>query len=320
VVIGSDETGQTARRLLGLPVSSLGFEGFVTDELAIPSDADIASEILGTTRKLSEIIARYGIKVIVLAIPRSRSKGIMRSILEARLLGVEVLDMPQLYQRLAAKIPVQYIEDRWLLFSDGFSLLSRGYVQKIKRILDVIFSALLLTIAAPLIVITTIAIRLDSPGPVFYKQQRVGKRCRIFTVHKFRSMTYNAEESGAKWAKKRDPRVTRVGRLIRFCRIDEIPQIWNVFIGNMSLVGPRPERPEFVKVLDSQIPYYGIRHTVTPGITGWAQIKYPYGASIDDASRKLEYDLYYIKNMSILLDLKILLRTIGVVLLGEGAR
>jgi exopolysaccharide biosynthesis polyprenyl glycosylphosphotransferase len=244
----------------------------------------------------------------------------MRSILEARLLGVEVLDMPQLYQRLAAKIPVQYIEDRWLLFSDGFSLLSRGYVQKIKRILDVIFSALLLTIAAPLIVITTIAIRLDSPGPVFYKQQRVGKRCRIFTVHKFRSMTYNAEESGAKWAKKRDPRVTRVGRLIRFCRIDEIPQIWNVFIGNMSLVGPRPERPEFVKVLDSQIPYYGIRHTVTPGITGWAQIKYPYGASIDDASRKLEYDLYYIKNMSILLDLKILLRTIGVVLLGEGAR
>jgi lipopolysaccharide/colanic/teichoic acid biosynthesis glycosyltransferase len=133
-------------------------------------------------------------------------------------------------------------------------------------------------------------------------------------------MTYNAEENGAKWAQKRDPRVTRVGCVIRVCRIDEIPQIWNVFIGNMSLVGPRPERPEFVEVLDSQIPYYGIRHTVAPGITGWAQIKYPYGASIDDALRKLEYDLYYIKNMSILLDIKILLRTIGVVLLGEGAR
>ena len=133
-------------------------------------------------------------------------------------------------------------------------------------------------------------------------------------------MTYNAEEQGAIWAQEKDPRVTRVGRIIRFCRIDEIPQIWNVFTGDMSLVGPRPERPEFVNVLDTQIPYYSVRHSVTPGITGWAQINYPYGASIDDALRKLEYDLYYIKNMSILLDLKILLKTVGVVLLGQGAR
>jgi sugar transferase (PEP-CTERM system associated) len=320
LVIGSDQTGMIARRLLGLPVSTMQFKGFVHDEPSMPSVADSASEILGTTRKLSEIVAAHGIKVIVLATPRSRSKGIMRRILEARLLGIEVLDMPQLYQRLAARIPVQYIEDRWLLFSDGFSLLSRGYVQRIKRILDVIFSAVMLVTAAPLMAVTAIAIRLDSAGPILYKQQRVGKRCKIFTVHKFRSMTYNAEENGAKWAKKGDPRVTRVGRVIRVCRIDEIPQIWNVFIGNMSLVGPRPERPEFVKVLDAQIPYYGIRHAVPPGITGWAQIKCPYGASIDDALQKLEYDLYYIKNMSILLDFKILLRTIGVVLFGEGAR
>ncbi len=320
IVIGSDETARTAWRLLNLPISPFEFKGFVSDELTLDAKADGTPEILGTTRKLTEIIARLGIRTIVLGIPRSRSARITRKILEARLLGIEILDMPQLYQRLTTKLPVQYIEDQWLLFSEGFDLLSRGYVQRMKRILDFVFSGLMLFLASPLMVITAIAIRLDSPGPIFYKQQRVGKRCKIFSVYKFRSMTYNAEEQGAIWAQKKDPRVTRVGRFIRISRIDEIPQIWNVFKGDMSLVGPRPERPEFVNVLDAQIPYYSVRHTVTPGITGWAQINYPYGASIDDALRKLEYDLYYIKNMSIFLDLKILLKTVGVVLLGQGAR
>lgn len=320
LVIGSNETGRIARQLLGLPVSPFDFKGFINDELTIVPQSDGVRNIVGTTRRLTEVIGRLGIRAIVLAIPRSRSNRMIRKILEARLMGVEVVDMPQLFQRLAAKVPVQYIEDQWLLFSNGFNLISRAYVQRIKRIIDVLFSLVLLLLTSPLMVMTAIAIRLDSPGPIFYRQERVGKRCRIFTVHKFRSMTYNAEANGAEWAKKRDPRVTRVGRIIRFCRIDEIPQLWNVFTGTMSLVGPRPERPEFVNVLDSQIPYYSVRHTVTPGITGWAQIKYPYGASMDDALRKLEYDLFYIKNMSILLDLKILLRTIGVVLWGEGSR
>ncbi len=320
LVIGSDETARTAWRLLSLPISPFEFKGFVSDELTLDAKADRTPEILGTTRKLTEIIAKLGIRTIVLGIPRSRSTRITRKILEARLLGIEILDMPELYQRLTTKVPVQYIEDQWLLFSEGFDLLSRGYVQRMKRIFDFIFSGLMLFLASPLMVVTAIAIRLDSPGPIFYKQQRVGKRCKIFYVYKFRSMTYNAEENGAIWAQKKDPRVTRVGRFIRISRIDEIPQLWNVFTGDMSLVGPRPERPEFVNVLDSQIPYYSVRHTVTPGITGWAQINYPYGASIDDALRKLEYDLYYIKNMSILLDLKILLKTVGVVLLGQGAR
>ena len=320
LVIGADETAQTAQRLLSLPVSSFEFKGFVSDELTQQATVDNTPELLGTTSELTEIIDKLGIRTIVLAIPRSRSTRITRRILEARLLGIEIMDMPQLYQRLTTKLPVQYLEDQWLLFSDGFDLLSRGYVQRAKRIFDVIFSALLLLVASPWMVITAIAIRLDSKGPLLYKQQRVGKRCRIFSVYKFRSMTYNAEEQGAIWAQEKDPRVTRVGRIIRFCRIDEIPQIWNVFTGDMSLVGPRPERPEFVNVLDTQIPYYSVRHSVTPGITGWAQINYPYGASIDDALRKLEYDLYYIKNMSILLDLKILLKTVGVVLLGQGAR
>ncbi len=318
LIIGTDETAQRARRLLSLPVSPFEFKGFVNDELTAKTDS--TPELVGTTGKLAEIIAKLGIRTIVLAIPRSRSTRITRRILEARLLGAEIMDMPQLYQRLTTKLPVQYLEDQWLLFSDGFNLLSRGYVQRIKRILDFIFAALLLFVASPLLVITAIAIRIDSPGPIFYKQQRVGKRCKVFSVYKFRSMTYNAEQQGAIWAQEKDPRVTRVGRIIRFCRIDELPQIWNVFTGDMSLVGPRPERPEFVNVLDTQIPYYSVRHTVTPGITGWAQINYPYGASIEDALRKLEYDLFYIKNMSILLDLKILLKTVGVVLLGEGSR
>jgi len=178
----------------------------------------------------------------------------------------------------------------------------------------------MLFLSLPMILLTALLIKLDSPGPVFYKQQRVGKGGTVFTVFKFRSMRSDAEQKGARWAQKRDPRVTRVGKWIRLFRVDEIPQIWNVLNGDMSLVGPRPERPEFVKELDLLVPYYSVRHAVTPGITGWAQINYPYGATIEESFRKLEYDLYYVKNMSILLDLQILLKTVGIVILGEGAR
>ena len=165
-----------------------------------------------------------------------------------------------------------------------------------------------------------VAIKLESRGPVFYRQRRVGKDGRIFHAFKFRSMEDSAEDQGAMWAAEDDPRVTKVGRVIRFLRIDELPQIINVFRAEMSLVGPRPERPEFVKELEARIPFYGIRHSIRPGITGWAQVKYGYGASVEDALKKLEYDLFYLKNMSIILDIKILLKTIGVVLFGQGAR
>jgi exopolysaccharide biosynthesis polyprenyl glycosylphosphotransferase len=171
-----------------------------------------------------------------------------------------------------------------------------------------------------LIVVTALAIRLDSAGPIFFKQERVGKDDTIFTLWKFRSMQSDAEKDGAVWAGEKDPRITRVGKWIRRLRIDELPQLINVFRGEMSLIGPRPERPEFVKQLEEKIPYYYLRHAVRPGITGWAQVSYRYGASVEDSRFKLEYDLYYVKNMSLLLDLKILLRTIGVVLFGQGAR
>ena len=164
------------------------------------------------------------------------------------------------------------------------------------------------------------AVRFDSPGPIFYKQERVGKNRKPFTIYKFRSMRENAESGGARWATENDPRVTKMGHLLRLTHVDELPQIWNVFRGDISVVGPRPERPEFVSMLEETVPYYAVRHAVRPGITGWAQVSYRYGASIEDAMRKLESDLYYVKNMSLSFDLKIMLRTIGVVFLTDGAR
>ncbi len=321
LVLGGGEVGNTAKDLLNSPVSPFEFKGFLDDRENLRNfDGNGTSGRLGSISKLSELIVDLGIKAIVVALPRTHYHRITRKILEVRFCGIEIIDMPTLYERLATRLPVEYVEDQWLLFSDGFSLISKQYVQKIKRILDFVFSGILLIAVLPIMALTAIAIRIDSSGPVFYKQQRVGKRGKVFTVCKFRSMCCDAEKHGAKWAQKNDSRVTRVGKWIRLFRIDELPQIWNVFTGDMSLVGPRPERPEFVRDLEAQIPYYCVRHTVTPGITGWAQIKYQYGASVDDSLRKLEYDLYYIKNMSLLFDLKILLRTVGVVLLGEGAR
>jgi len=224
------------------------------------------------------------------------------------------------FEGLTRRVPVEHIHDEWLLFAGGFYLISKEYLQKVKRLIDFTFSSLLLTVSLPLVGVTALAIKLDSKGPIFYKQKRIGKGGSEFIAWKFRSMVENAEQRGVVWAKQNHKRVTRVGKVLRLLRIDEIPQLFNVFRGEMSLIGPRPERPEFVKELETQILYYTVRHTVRPGITGWAQVNYRYGASVEDALRKLEYDLYYIKNMSLLLDLKIMLKTIGVVIFGQGAR
>jgi len=193
-------------------------------------------------------------------------------------------------------------------------------MQKAKRLIDLISAILFLILFSPIILITALAIRLDSKGPIIFRQSRMGKDGRQFSLLKFRSMRYNAEENGAVWARKKDPQITRVGRLIHYLRIDEIPQMINVIRGEMNLIGPRPESPEFIVELEKQIPYYFIRHTVKPGITGWAQIRYPYGSSVEDSLNKMEYDLYYIKNMSLLLDIQIFFKTIGVMVFGQGAR
>ena len=242
------------------------------------------------------------------------------ALLRLKTTGVHVTDISDFLERETGRIDLDTVRPSWLIFSDGFSS-GRHLSTIVKRGFDLLVSGLLLTISAPIILITAILVKIDSPGPAFYRQTRVGRYGTTFEILKLRSMREDAEAGGAAiWAQKGDPRVTRVGRIIRLIRVDELPQMWTVLKGDMSFVGPRPERPEFVAELERQLPYYAERHMVKPGITGWAQINYPYGASLEDARNKLEYDLYYTKNYSPFLDLLIILQTLRVLLWAEGAR
>jgi sugar transferase (PEP-CTERM system associated) len=228
------------------------------------------------------------------------------------------MDLAAFYERAKAEVPVDSLKASWLVYGDGF--VQGGLRQASKRVFDVASSSLLLILAAPVMLLTALVIRLDSPGPVLYRQERVGLGGRSFQCIKFRSMRTDAEKDGvARWATKNDSRITRVGAFIRKTRIDELPQLFSVLAGEMSMVGPRPERPSFVAQLREQIPYYDLRHTVKPGLTGWAQVRYAYGASLEDARKKHQFDLYYVKNNSVLLDLQVLIETVSVVLFREGA-
>jgi exopolysaccharide biosynthesis polyprenyl glycosylphosphotransferase len=266
------------------------------------------------------VARRLCVKIAIIAITHDRSALLIQNILKARVQGLTIIEMPNVYEALTARIPVKHIHDSWLLFAQGFYLLSKDILQKLKRLIDISVSFFLLIMLLPIAILTAILIPLDSRGPIFLKQRRVGKDGKIFYLWKFRSMQEDAESSCAVWAAENDSRATRVGKWIRLFRIDEIPQLFNVIKGEMSLVGPRPERPEFVEQLEKKIPYYPLRHIVRPGLTGWAQLNYPYGASEEDAMVKLEYDLFYIKNMSIYLEIKIILKTIGVVFFRQGSR
>jgi exopolysaccharide biosynthesis polyprenyl glycosylphosphotransferase len=242
----------------------------------------------------------------------------IQQLIQLRLSGVSIYGIPDICETLWYKLPSSVLQDNWLAFGNGFNLAADSISQKLKRILDLILAWLLLAFLSPLMLLVIVAIKLDSPGPVFYTQIRAGVDGKPFRVYKFRSMYEDAEKRGAQWANQQDPRITRVGRWLRLMRIDELPQIFNVLRGEMSLIGPRPERPEFDVKLREEIPYYDLRYVVKPGITGWAQVMYPYGASVEDAREKLAYDLYYIKNYSLVLDLAIFFKTIRVVLLGKG--
>jgi exopolysaccharide biosynthesis polyprenyl glycosylphosphotransferase len=244
--------------------------------------------------------------------------GIFMRVLEARLQGHEVMDITAFYERFWRKIPVTAIKPEWLVHNEGFRLFYTPMRSKLKRLFDWCLSLILLVVTWPIMLLAAIAIKLDSRGPVFYRQTRTGRDGYPFTIFKFRSMCNDAEKNGAQWACVGDARITRVGSFLRKTRIDELPQVFNVFRGEMSFVGPRPERPEFNEQLEKEIPYYRLRYLVAPGITGWAQILYPYGASTEDAWEKLQYDIFYIKNYSIWLDLKIALKTARVVILGRG--
>ncbi len=269
---------------------------------------------------LGDLVARTEANEVVLALDERRNTVPVDALLRLKTTGVHVTDISDFLERETGRIDLDTVRPSWLIFSDGFSS-GRQLSMILKRAFDLVVSALLLLLTAPIILITAAIVKIDSPGPAFYRQSRVGRYGETFEILKLRSMRQDAEAGGsAIWAQKADPRVTRIGRIIRMIRVDELPQMWTVLRGGMSFVGPRPERPEFVAELEKQIPFYAERHMVKPGITGWAQINYPYGASLDDARHKLEYDLYYTKNYSPFLDLLIILQTVRVLLWAEGAR
>jgi exopolysaccharide biosynthesis polyprenyl glycosylphosphotransferase len=247
-------------------------------------------------------------------LPSEETKVLM----QARLRGQVVLSLQSFYEFYCGKVPVMSLDDSWFAFSEGFSILHSQISIRLKRLSDILISAGMLTVMLPVLLVLYVLIRLESRGPALYSQVRVGQSGRTFVMWKFRSMRLDAEKAGAQWAAKNDNRVTRLGRFIRKVRLDEIPQLWNILKGEMSFIGPRPERPEFTAELAQKIPFYEFRHLVKPGLSGWAQVMYPYGASVEDAVEKLQFDLFYIKNYSFARDIEILLKTIAVVLFGAG--
>jgi sugar transferase (PEP-CTERM system associated) len=315
VILG---TGSGARSVADLIASQHDFSyrvvGFV-DDVAAPS---LGLNVVGTTAELTDIIRRQQIDRIIVSLSDRRGRMPIRELLQAKLSGVRVEDAATTYERLTGKILIDEIKPSWLIFSDGFRA-SRA-TRALKRVVDLALAAVGLVLASPLMLLTAVAVRLESPGPILYRQERVGENGRVFTLCKFRSMRSDAENGTPVWAREKDDRVTRIGRFIRLTRLDELPQLWNVLRGDMSFVGPRPERPFFVEQLAAVIPFYMERHAVKPGVTGWAQVKYRYGSSVEDAMEKLRYDLYYIKHLSIVFDLTIVVDTVKVILSGKGAK
>ena len=269
--------------------------------------------------KICSLIMDEDIKNIIVSFDEKRGVLPFKQLLECKVMGVNIIDGVTFYERITGKLMVEKINPSWLIFSEGFH--KSQFSKLIKRIIGLVLSVFMIVILSPLMLLAAVLIKLDSKGPVFFAQERVGEDEKPFVLIKFRSMRDDAEaKSGPVWTQKNDPRITRVGGIIRRLRVDELPQLWNVFKGEMSFVGPRPERKFFVDDLKQKVPYYDKRFTVKPGVTGWAQIMYPYGASDKDALEKLKYDLYYIKNMSTAFDLMVIFQTVKIVLLGKGVR
>jgi sugar transferase (PEP-CTERM system associated) len=301
--------------------AELGVEivGFVDPDPARVGESMFNPTIVGAVDDIPRIARELAVDRVVVSLADARGKLPMDRLLDTRLNeGVRFDHLASVYEEYTGKIAVENLRPSWLIFSEGFQ--KGAVLLATKRVIDVTCAAVGLLLAFPLLAVVAAAIKLSSPGPALYHQQRIGLHGRIFTVHKFRSMRHDAEAAtGAVWARADDPRVTAVGKVLRRTRFDEVPQLWNVLRGDMSFVGPRPERPEFVGELTKQIPFYGQRHAVKPGVTGWAQVRYTYGASVEDAMEKLQYDLFYIKNLSIALDVYIVLDTIKTVLMRSGS-
>jgi sugar transferase (PEP-CTERM system associated) len=320
VIVGSGIVAKkTAQVLLDRKGSPFQVLGFIDRDRSRIGECILNPRIIGAYDQLCQIVERERPVVLVVALDDKRNSFPLDDLLNCKMKGVTIEDHTTFLKRLTGKLMVESLRPSHLIFSDGFR--KSKFTVSTKRIVETALSLMALIVLSPLFLLVAILIKVDSPGPIFFKQERVGENSKSFIIYKFRSMRNDAEKfSGAVWAKQKDDRVTRVGRYIRKWRVDELPQLWNVLKCDLSLVGPRPERPEFVKELEQQIPYYALRHSVRPGITGWAQISFPYGASVEDATEKLRYDLFYIENLSLLFDVMIILKTIKIVILGKGAR
>jgi sugar transferase (PEP-CTERM system associated) len=318
LVFGTGIKAHEVKRALNKSDPSAEIVGF----FAGPNENDSimpGNQIISRGKTLSETAMALNVQEIVVALSERRSGAMpLRELLDCKLSGIQVLDLASYFEKTLGQIRLDSLYAGWLIFGDGFN---QGRIRSFtKRIFDIVFSLILLAIALPVMLITALLIILESGFPVFYRQERVGRNGRLFDVIKFRSMRCDAEKDGKPvWAKSADDRVTKVGRIIRKLRIDELPQLYCVLKGEMSLVGPRPERPFFVDQLTREIPFYAVRHSVKPGVTGWAQVCYHYGATVEDSAEKLQYDLYYVKNHSLFLDLVVLFETVGVVIMGKGA-
>jgi len=319
IIVGAGKAGQEIARIIEQAGGDFEVVGFIDDdknkiEKSAPGEK---IEILGALDQLLTFAEKNKIDQIVLALGEKENHRLTKDILSARLKGIEVIDMPNMYQAIKRRIPINYVDEEWFLKEKGFEHSANTLVIKVKRLIDIIVSSFILFISWPLFLLIALFIKTNSRGPVFYTQKRVGKNESLFSLHKFRSMIDKAEEDEPVWADENDKRITLVGKILRKLHLDELPQFWNVIKGEMSLVGPRPERPEFVEELNKKIPYYSLRHFMKPGITGWAQVNYPYASSLKDSREKMEYDLYYVYHMNLLFDVRIFMRTAQKILLGK---
>ena len=319
LILGTDKL---ARELGHLLVSERSFRyelvGFLDRHADHVNERLLHPGLIGSFDQLSEAVEQRRVNTIVVCLDDRRGGLPLQTLLDFKAMGIEVFDGHQLYEQESGRLSIDLLKPSSLIFSTGFQ--RRKLTMSVKRCMDVIVALLGLVALVPVMAIVSLLIKLDSSGPVFYRQTRVGRQGDPYEIWKFRSMRLDAESEGARWAIAGDPRVTRLGRWLRKWRIDEIPQLMNVLKGEMALVGPRPERPIFVQELRTAIPYYDLRYTVRPGLTGWAQTRFRYAGSGEDSHIKFQYDLYYLKNLSLLLDIRILFQTIKVVSLGEGAR
>lgn len=319
IVIGAGSSGTTiAREIINHPEILYNIVGFVDDDPEKIGQEILGIKVLGSCTELPGLIQELKVNIIILAITgKPKSNETLFAVAESMKLKVKLFEMAQLYSYLTGKIPVNHITNSWFIYELG--MIEKPFYELIKRILDIILSTAIAVVMSPVMLFLAIAIKLEDGGDILYKQDRVGKNGKVFKMLKFRTMINNAEQNGAVWAadNNNDPRVTNFGRIARKLRLDELPQMYNIILNDMSLVGPRPERPEFTFELEKKIPFYQRRHWVIPGWTGWAQIMFKYGASVDDAHEKLQYDFYYIKNRSIFLDASIFLKALAIGLSGR---